>query len=346
MTKSSKTSDDKQAPSSKEKPPKDHQNGREVSETVSRVFYSPEEISIIKQEEGKRRVLIKRVDRLVEDYFAMEEEEARKYNQLGFFPRILAVPSMPHSKPKTHEQVRKSGPYMMRMQAPSDIGLPYGAMPRYLVAWLTREILRTKNREISLGTSLSDFLGQINQKRGGGPTGSIIRLKDQFSRLLATQFSFSQESAEEDDYKEIRQFHLADSYGIWRKNSRNRVTEGKYWVTISESFFREAIKHPFPIDLRMFTALKGSSMAIDIYFWLTHRMSYLSKPTPIPWDALFVQFGAGYANDKKGRYAFKKKFTGYLDKVLVLYPGAKIRHSKTGVLLSPGKPHVLKLGFA
>ena len=343
MTKNSKTVDDMQASNSNENPQKNKKEPKKVSDTVNKSAYSPDEIKIIRREEDKRRSLISRVDSLVEHYFSMEEEEAKKYDQIGFFPRVLSIPSMPHSKPKVHEQIRKSGPYLMKMLAPSDVGLPYGAMPRYLVAWLTREVLRKKQREISLGNSLGEFLKMINQGRTGGKTGAINRLKNQFERLLSTSFSF----IEKGESKSGHQFFIADRYRIWGDRDENNLIElGKYWIIVSESFYKEAISRPFPFDLRMFPALKGSSMAIDIYFWLTHRMSYLAKPIPIPWEALFVQFGSGYANDKKGRYAFKKKFCDHLDRVLVLYPGARIRNSKAGVLLLPGKPHIQRLGSA
>jgi hypothetical protein len=29
--------------------------------------------------------------------------------------------------------------------------------------------------------------------------------------------------------------------------------------------------------------LKNSALALDIYFWLTHRMKYLRKTTTVPW---------------------------------------------------------------
>ena len=54
--------------------------------------------------------------------------------------------------------------------------------------------------------------------------------------------------------------------------------------------------------------LKRSPLALDIYFWLTYRMSYLQKDTLIPWEFLQMQFGAYYATDGRGPRDFKKKF--------------------------------------
>ena len=51
-------------------------------------------------------------------------------------------------------------------------------------------------------------------------------------------------------------------------------------------------------------AVKQSPMALDIYYWLTHRMSYLGRQTLIPWEALAMQFGAEYDRTRD----FKRKF--------------------------------------
>ena len=35
--------------------------------------------------------------------------------------------------------------------------------------------------------------------------------------------------------------------------------------------------------------IKASPFAIDLYIWLTYRMSYLKTPTLIPWEGLQAQ---------------------------------------------------------
>ena len=74
-----------------------------------------------------------------------------------------------------------------------------------------------------------------------------------------------------------------------------------------------------PVDMRALKALRRSSMALDLYCWLTYRMSYLRKETVIPWPALQAQFRADYARNR----AFKEKFLESLRKVLTVYTEAK-----------------------
>jgi hypothetical protein len=61
---------------------------------------------------------------------------------------------------------------------------------------------------------------------------------------------------------------------------------------LSERFFNEITEKPVAIELRALKALKHSPMALDLYLWLTYRMSYVKNRTPIPWSALQLQFGS------------------------------------------------------
>ena len=84
-------------------------------------------------------------------------------------------------------------------------------------------------------------------------------------------------------------------------------------------------------------------MAIDVYLWRTHRNSYMTKETPIGWKQLQSQFGAGYANDKRGLNNFQQAFMREQKRVEHLYPGATVRKVRGRVVLVPHKPSVPKL---
>ena len=88
--------------------------------------------------------------------------------------------------------------------------------------------------------------------------------------------------------------------------------------------------------MRALKALKRSPMALDIYNWLTYRLSYLKERKIIPWQALQLQFGSEYAR----LIDFKVNFTKHLQSVLTIYPEAKVQPLDTGLELRPSKPHV------
>jgi hypothetical protein len=65
-------------------------------------------------------------------------------------------------------------------------GLPYGSIPRLLLARLTTEAVRNQSRDLVLGDSMSAFMRQIGLMPTGGPRGYIRALKDQAMRLFAS----------------------------------------------------------------------------------------------------------------------------------------------------------------
>lgn len=72
------------------------------------------------------------------------------------------------------------------MAAPPSVGLPYGSIPRLLLAWITTEAVRTKSRELVLGDHLSGFMRQLRIIPTGGRWGTIGRLRTQMERLFST----------------------------------------------------------------------------------------------------------------------------------------------------------------
>ena len=65
---------------------------------------------------------------------------------LGFMARLLALCSLPRTNPgNRHQYKRTNGPYTLVMVAGADNKLPFGNLPRLLIAWLCTEAVRTQN---------------------------------------------------------------------------------------------------------------------------------------------------------------------------------------------------------
>ena len=78
---------------------------------------------------------------------------------LGFMARMLGLCSLPRSNPGNRkEYVRRNGPYTLVMNAGALTKLPYGNLPRLLLAWVCTEAVQTGSRELVLGRSLSEFM--------------------------------------------------------------------------------------------------------------------------------------------------------------------------------------------
>ena len=253
------------------------------------------------------------IDTLINQALAIEDEQAQEAGALGFMARAMVQATLPHRAVDGTYFERKNGAFTLSLLASPKIGLPYGSIPRLLLAWVTTEAVKTKSRELELGDSMSAFMAELGMTPTGGANGSITRLKNQTRRLFAATVTASYE-----DDKQIADmgYRLADKSVLWW-HSKDPEQAGlwKSTVTLSEHFFNEVIDRPVPIDMRAIKALKQSPMALDIYAWLTYRVSYLKRPTVIPWASLAMQFGSNYAQLRQ----FKAAFLDELKKVVLVY---------------------------
>jgi hypothetical protein len=291
-------------------------------------------------------MLHQNINKLLNEALAMEAEEAKEAGALGFMARALTLATMPHSKPDGNEFIRHNGSFTMTMLAPSATGLPYGSIPRLLLAWLTTEAVRTKEKELVLGDSMSAFMRELGLVATGGRWGSITRLKSQTRKLFGSSIHCNYVNKLPDGmiHESMLNLQVADDADLWwQPKNPEQTALFESTVTLTQPFFEEIVKNPIPVDMRALKVLKKSPMALDLYVWLTYRVSYLARQTEIPWQALQAQFGANYPMTAQGTRNFKKSFLGHLKKVLVVYPDANASEGTVGLQLKPSRTHVAKL---
>lgn len=283
----------------------------------------------------------KNLNRLIDGAMAVEAQQAKEANALGYMARVLVQATMPHKQIEGDVFTRKNGAFSLAMIAHPGVGLPYGTYPRLLLVWLTTEAVRTKSHVLLLGPTLGGFMGQLGLIPTGGRWGTIHPLRDRMKRLFSCSISCTYE---DESQQATAGFRIAREARLWwdPKNPEQAALWNST-VTLSLDFFNEVIERPVPIDMRALQALKRSPMALDIYCWLTHRFSYLNKKTEIPWPALQIQFGSSYPETQQGQRDFRKNFLKHLRSVLVVYPEAKVNQGAYGLLLQPSKSHIPQL---
>ena len=118
---------------------------------------------------------------------------------LGFMARMLVLCSLPRTNPGNRLQYKRvNGPYSLIMTAVGQTKLPFGNLPRLLLAWLCTEAVRTQNREISLGRSLSEFMRALGVYSSSG--GKYTRLRNQMKRLFGCTVSMTYEDKHGDQF--------------------------------------------------------------------------------------------------------------------------------------------------
>jgi len=275
-------------------------------------------------------------DRAVE-IMGTSAQEARS---LGFSTRVLVQASLPHKEPKDDPRawIRQNGNYSLIIQPGvyndgQSIGFPYGNIPRLVLAYLTTSVVRTKSRDIDLGTSLSGFMKEIGLYSNGR---DIKRMKEQLQKLFSASITFRYD---DEDKRMVSGTHrpIAREFQFWWDDrSPEQQTLFPNFVRLDEEFHKEILEHPVPVDLRAIQALKQSSLALDIYTWLNHRMSYLNKKVRIPWVSIEQHIGSDYNDSREFRRWAKQA----LQKIHAIWPELSFEFDRGGLILKPSRPHI------
>ena len=107
---------------------------------------------------------------------------------LGFMARLLMLCNLPRTNPGERLQYKRvNGPYTLIMFSSGKTKLPFGNLPRLLLAWVCTEAVRTQKRELVLGASLAEFMRKLGvYSTSGGTTGGRTRLRNQMVLIYLT----------------------------------------------------------------------------------------------------------------------------------------------------------------
>jgi Plasmid encoded RepA protein len=275
---------------------------------------------------------------------AMYSECAADADALGFMAKMLVQTTLPHRAQPGKQYTRSDGDVALSITDLGGAGLPYGAYPRLILVWMTTEALRTGERRLELGRSLSSFMGQLGLQRTGGHWGTIPRFRGQMERLFGAAISTRwRRDQDGQNHAGGSNLLLAEEFDLWwTPQTLPEPGLGQSSVTLSQRFFEQLVEAPVPLDLRAIKALKRSPLSLDLYAWATRRVSYLKKPLRIPWASFQLSFGAGYAETPQGKSRFRGNAIEALRRVKVVYPQLKLEILQDGILLYPSLTHVPK----
>ena len=265
---------------------------------------------------------------------------------MGFMARLLALCSLPRTNPGDRKEYKRvNGPYTLYMNAVGGNKLPFGNLPRLLLAWVCTEAVRTQSRELVLGRSLSKFMRALDivSSDSGGASGIRTRLRNQMKRL----FGCTVQLIYEDEHGEARvSSFIADRTEFWwneRKPYQPMLWESK--IELSEKFFNEIINHPVPIDMNTLKALKRCALGLDLYLWLVYRTFALRTPQPLTWRQVYQQFGLhpAKAKDKRTVLDFRRKVLRELKKIKLAWPELNYTTAPGILILHPSTPVIAPL---
>ena len=256
----------------------------------------------------------------------------------GFMARTMALCSLPRTNPGNRLQYKRvNGPFTLHMIAGGSNKLPFGNFPRLILAWVCTEAVRTQSRLLVLGPSLAKFMRELGVYSSGG--GNVhTKLRNQMRRLFGCTVSMIYK----DEHGEQFVSSLIAERGEfwWNKPDQPSLWDSK--IYLGEPFFQEIINRPVPIDMNTLTALKRSTLGLDLYLWLTYRTFTLRAPLRLTWRQVYRQFGVDpdRSSDRVTVRNFQRKVLRELKKIKLAWPELNYTTAPGVLVLHPSTPTI------
>ena len=256
----------------------------------------------------------------------------------GFMARTMALCSLPRTNPGNRLQYKRvNGPFTLHMIAGGSNKLPFGNFPRLILAWVCTEAVRTQSRLLVLGPSLAKFMRELGVYSSGG--GNVhTKLRNQMRRLFGCTVSMIYK----DEHGEQFVSSLIAERGEfwWNKPDQPSLWDSK--IYLGEPFFQEIINRPVPIDMNTLTALKRSTLGLDLYLWLTYRTFTLCAPLRLTWRQVYRQFGVDpdRSSDRVTVRNFQRKVLRELKKIKLAWPELNYTTAPGVLVLHPSTPTI------
>ena len=260
----------------------------------------------------------------------------------GFMARLIMLCSLPRTDPGDRTQYKRvNGPYTLIMTAVGQTGLPFGNLSRLLLAWVCTEAVRTQSRELILGDSLSEFMRTLGVYSSSGGRGGVqTRLRNQMKRLFNAHIQLAYEDKQVSASVNSPVASCTEFWWNGRKFGGQGLWDSK--IELGEKFFEEIISHPVPLDMNTLTALKRSSLGLDLYLWLVYRTFTLKSPLRLSWVRLYGQFGVTPTNagDNRTVDCFRTDCLRELKKIKMAWPDLNCTAAQGVLILLPTMPAI------
>ncbi len=271
------------------------------------------------------------------------EQEVVNYLHSGFCQAAL-----PHREPKnaTEPWVRRNGAYQLVIRPGIlplrdrivSVGVPYGTRARLIMIYFQTEAVRNRNQIVDLGPTMASWLKKMGLGTSGGPRGTYAPVREQALRIARCEFTMRFEQGPTE--ARLTDQRIVDGMHLWRDDSNENelFRNGGEWarhVKLSDAFFEHLMDHAVPLSEEAIARLKHSSLALDLYVWLTYRLHALRKETIVPWYALADHFGS-----ESGHRQLAFRLKEVLRDVVAVYPEADVEAAHRGLILRPSRPSV------
>lgn len=267
----------------------------------------------------------------------------------GTFPSMMVQTCLPRTPVKGDRYVHRGNNYRMTLVAGSDSWeLPYGFMPRILLAQINSTALKTQSTKIDLGQNIASVLNVLGLDDHNYYRKQLI---EQWFRVMSTSFTFEKTTVNKVN-GEPKYEYLMQSTHIGAIKVESDSAPGKFssklWMgtcILSPVYLELLQQHPVPVSLAALSMLRRNTLEMDLYCWLSYRLYSLNfapdKQIELSYEQLRDQFNI---SEKVRLSRFKHMFHSALKNVLSFYLDAdgKITENPkhSGLIFHAGSPHI------
>ena len=276
---------------------------------------------------------------------------------IGIIPSVFTRAILPHSDPGKEDRnpavyTRDAGPNRLsiysgatgtHLRGIAPGGIPYGATCRYLIAYICGLARRQNSPIVNLGPSQSRAFKALSFDNTGGPNGRIPYIQDQLCRLSTAAFRFEHFAADTSSPYLILNAPLVRRAAFWfAADASHPVVPASCIIELDPWFYAHISQHGIPVDLPTFRQLARSSLACDLYAWLSRRIHALHNCTArkltLSWYQVHQQFGPGYARTAD----FRKRALRQLARIQSYWPSLRYDTPRGRLTIHQGPLHVAR----
>lgn len=197
--------------------------------------------------------------------------------------------------------------------------IPYGPKPRLMLMDICTRAVQARSPEVDLESSVRQYLTKrLGVGWGGGRNGQYTLFRKQALALAACSMRLAVEQGER-----VVQFQgmPISKFEAWINNEDGQQPLWPGKLRLSAEFYGSLIDHGLPVDMRAYHALSYSSLAMDLYTFLAHRLWRIDGSVEISWEQMRDAMAPEYAEIRN----FRRDFLKALAAVQEVYPKSKQR---------------------
>lgn len=279
--------------------------------------------------------LLKRQTKIIGLAGQISEKTREEAGALGFMSRLLIMVNLPYRDPgkDCKNWHRKNGLVSIDVATGYEdgipIGLPYGAYPRLILAYLITQAVKTQDPIIYLGKTFSDFINLIGIERGGM---TRKQLQKQLKRTLSAAFAWTYSTDKQWTRTNIQVSSQSQLW--WDERQPEQQSLWESYIRFNLDFFNEIMRNAVPLDLRVLATLKNSPLGLDLYMFIAWRTFKLDKPLFISWESLQEQVGGQFLSI----HEFSRNCRNHIKKIQAINLNLNVKFLKGRLCLYPSYP--------